>query len=1058
MLGAADGASDTKRLGEELLPCRPDDPALEPRLKAVLRRHVVERCIYGVDLDPLAVELCRLALWVETMDRALPFSFLDHKIRCGNGLIGAWFDQFQHYPVMAWKNREGGDKSHSNGVHFAKDARGTAIKTWTKDTLTPDLQRYLSGRTLFDDDMMLGAAGVHDSALAIVAALHNLPVQDSAERARLYRDELLGSPEWRRLKDAMDLWCACWFWPADEVAAAPVPTTFAAPPEGTRDTAARVATRKRFFHWELEFPDVFSTPASGFHAILGNPPWDIAKPSSKEFFSDIDPLFRTYGKQEAVQHQREYFAEETIERRWLDYSADFRAQSNYVGYSANPFGDPARGEDANERFSISRGRDNTAAHERWRQARRKSHGYADVSHPYRHQGAADVNLYKLFLEQAHALLVESGRVGFIVPSGLYSDYGTGSLRTLFLDHCDWEWLFGFENRDKLFDIHRSYKFNPVIIVKGGRTDAIRTAFMRRSFREWEHAEEIATPYTRAQVERFSPRSRAILEVESKRDLEILEKIYANSVLLGDDGPDGWGVKYATEFHMTNDSKLFPPRPKWEAQGYRPDEYSRWLKGNWRPIAELWPELGIDPSHVVPAEIELEEWLFNSDAGPEERIAGAKFVHGHLLKPGDVQRTQWRVRCAQPPYDSLPVPRADIPAGIILSREADAWIRETEIEDVALPLYEGRMIGQFDFSQKGWVSGKGRSAVWRDISWDHKQIEPQYLIGQTELVESGKANSMGKIAYMRISSSTNARTAIATFLPGSPAGDSVFFFLPRSRPQHVALVVSAILSTFIFDVVVRYRLGGLNMSEFLMLETPLPRRNGSGELLVERLMLSLSCAHQSFAPDWLRQTETTSSPRGWKTNWAIARGNRAWSIARINAAASRWYGLNSDDIKSVLTDCDCPDNYDYSSTRVKGFWRVDRDEAPELRSSMLFAIARTQAAMDPSSIEGAIGTDPGPPEVIALETIGYGCDERSKALQPLASRLGRRFTDWQLAQTSTESWNECHLHARNILGSRGHEALLVDIDRERAGYASLSKSEPESATRVTEPPAQSSLFG
>ena len=105
-------------LGDELIPCPPDDDRFEPRLKAVLRRHVVERCIYAVDLDPLAVELCRLSLWIETMDRTLPFGFLDHKIKCGNALIGAWFDQFRHYPVMAWKNREGGDKNHTNGAHF----------------------------------------------------------------------------------------------------------------------------------------------------------------------------------------------------------------------------------------------------------------------------------------------------------------------------------------------------------------------------------------------------------------------------------------------------------------------------------------------------------------------------------------------------------------------------------------------------------------------------------------------------------------------------------------------------------------------------------------------------------------------------------------------------------------------------------------------------------------------------------------------------------------------------------------------------------------------------
>ena len=212
--------------------------------------------------------------------------------------------------------------------------------------------------------------------------------------------------------------------------------------------------------------------------------------------------------------------------------------------------------------------------------------------------------------------------------------------------------------------------------------------MRRNLDDWERADEFVTPYTRAQVERFSPRSRAILEIQSQRDLEILEKIYAKAVLLGDDSPDGWGIRYAREFDMTNDSRLFPPRPRWEAKGYRPDEYSRWLLGDWRPIEELWEAIDVDLFNPEPAEIELEDWLFDTTASPERREAEARLAHGYLLKPGDVARTDWRLRCAQSPYDQVPIPRAKIPPGVILSRDADAWILEDDIDDTALPLYQG----------------------------------------------------------------------------------------------------------------------------------------------------------------------------------------------------------------------------------------------------------------------------------------------------------------------------------------------------------------------------------
>ena len=1040
--GEDSGAASDLRLGDELIPCPPDDERFESRLKAVLRRHVVERCIYAVDLDPLAVELCRLSLWIETMDRTLPFGFLDHKVKCGNALVGAWFDQFRHYPVMAWKNREGGDKNHTNGVHFRKDARTDAIKAFIKDRLKPDLELFLQGADLFQEDLLEESLAVHDDALAVLADMHALPVQDAAERARIYRERLLGSPAWRSLKRAMDLWCACWFWPAEELERAPLPSTLVDPLEETRAVAERVAAEMRFFHWELEFPDVFREAGSGFDAMLGNPPWDIAKPVSKEFFSDIDPLYRSYGKQEALRKQTGYFAAVAVERHWLDYSARFRAQSNFMGRAASPFGDPEENDKSQDRFAVARGNRNRELHDRWRRARTRATGFGDPAHPFRHQGSADLNLYKLFLEAAHALLRPDGRLGFVVPSGLYSDNGTGALRRLFIERCRWEWLFGIENRDKIFPIDSRFKFNPVIVEKGRATEAIRTAFMRRKLDDWESAEDFATAYTREQVERFSPRSRAILEIQSGRDLEILEKIYSNAVLLGDDGPDGWGIRYAREFDMTNDSRLFSPRPQWEAKGYRPDEYSRWLLGDWRPIEELWEELGVDPTRPEPAGIELEEWLFDTTAGPERREAEARFVHGHLLKPGDVARTDWRMRCAQPPYDRLPIPRVRIPAGVVLSREGDAWVREDEIEDTALPLMQGAMLHQFDFSQKGWISGTGLQARWQPITWANKFVDAQFLMSVRDA--GPDISTSTKVAFRRVARNTDIRTMIASVVPRMPCGDKASV-LQLESPIDVA-VLTLILNTFALDAIVRLRVGGTQVDYHYARELPLllPESMRAPEFV--RSALRLNCASQIASPHWCSSRKSIPDRRSWRSLWAATESARVRIRTISDTLIAHLQGLDADDLREILKSCDHPEAHG----DVKGFWRIDKDGPPELRHTVLTLVAfrdlesKIQTAGDDreKGTESFLTQNHGEgwmlPETLRLADYDLGHDERARHPQPVASRLGPRFYDWQLAQSADESWRECHLHARNLLGTDRYARLLIELIERRAadGYDCL----------------------
>jgi hypothetical protein len=972
----ADG-NGVNSLFDEPLPVLPDADDFEERLKARIKRYLVERCLYGVDIDPLAVELGRLALWVETMDRTLPFGFLDHKLKCGNSLVGCWFDRFQDYPAMAWE-REGGDTNHDKFVHHFREfvaARGKkqgqiqqkgdkwtqAIKDTKNELVKPEFKALLetldpANPRLQYPNFNLPALPeqIRAEALGIFEELHSLPVHETEERERRYKERIEQSEAINRLKFAFDTWCAVWFWSGEDIALAPTPGKFFNPPAETRAIITKLTQQYQFFHWELEFPDVFASERGGFDAIVGNPPWEIQKPNSMEFFSNIDPLYRTYGKQEALQKQLEYFKNDPqIEIDWLAYCDRLKALSNWTKNVGFPFGDPEEGES----FSLSRSAKETEhLHQLWRDRRQQQLGYADTRHPFQLQGSADINTYKMFLELSLVLLRQEGRMGIIVPSGVYTDKGATTLRTEFLSNCQWQWLFGFENRDKIFDIDSRFKFCPLVIQKGGQTETIKAAFMQRSLTTWEEPERHILEYPRQRIEQFSPNSKAILEIRSERDLRVLEKMYANGILLGDDSPQGWGIKYATEFHMTADSKLFPPRPQWEAKGCQADEYGHWLKGNWQNYDD------------------------NSSIS----------------------------NCSQ---------------GLILSADGTQAINVDEVEDVALPFYEGRMIGQFDFSEKGWVSGKGRTAVWRDISFNEKVLEPQYLMSLKSLkYDSQKGYTNPKVAYMRISSATNERTTICAYLNIVPAGDSVFFFRSKNHSQLDCLTVVGFLGTFSFDYQARNRLGGLNMSEFLMVETTLPLRQNTATISNKIILIigSLSIPHQSFAGDWLKLKKINPIDRNWYQLWAITPYERLRLRCILDAVIAELYGLEIEDFAWILKECDYPTAQvtDKTFSRIldpKGFWRVDKEKDPELRHTVLSPVAFHE--LKRLGLQNFLNLNDGEgwmlPDTLRLADYDFGHDERAKQPQPVASRLGDRFLPWQLEGTPEQSWQECERHAENL---------------------------------------------
>ena len=234
-----------------------------PADRALLRRQIASRCLFGVDLNPMAVQLARLSLWLATLSVNKPLSFLDHHLVSGNSLIGARPDDVRRQP----------SGSHRRG------RRHEALPLFDSQNLSPILAETAAIRNRMSSEPDDSAAVVHRKELALAA----LAAPDGTLR------------HWWR---ALDLWCAGWFW---ERGAAPDRQLFGElvtqsldgrcqlPERLTMpllDHSTAIAERHRFFHWPLAFPEVFCgddgtpLPDGGFDAVIGNPPWDMMRGDS----------------------------------------------------------------------------------------------------------------------------------------------------------------------------------------------------------------------------------------------------------------------------------------------------------------------------------------------------------------------------------------------------------------------------------------------------------------------------------------------------------------------------------------------------------------------------------------------------------------------------------------------------------------------------------------------------------------------------------------------------------------------------------------------------------
>lgn len=517
----------------------------EAKANALCRRLVAVHCLYGVDKNPLAVELAKLSLWLVSHAEGLPLTFLDHRLVVGDSLTGPFFEHLLKYPEA----QEPLDNLFSQGleqrltdtlaeslkyVSCLESSIGVSIpeteaKEEIKNRLDMALFPFRILAAAWAGGVMLGPGSCDNNAYRKLATeigrSGKLPDQLDSKALRYMIAKGLGVQNIPELSSELQ----------------------------TKTIKEEI---KPAFPYDLIFPEVFypygfNKQRNGFDVVLGNPPWDAIQFKSKEFFAAFDfEIMNAPTKRERTAIEKKLLADSEFNSLFETYKEQFE--------------------------ELKRANDSLYIYQ-------KVYIEGDLA-------GRQIDAFRVFMERNAQLLEPNGWTGVVVPSAFHANEGATGVRRLYLKNMAMRCCYSFENKKKLFEIHSSFKYALVVADKSGYSDIVSCAFYLQDD-SWLFNNDFQHPrliYSIDFIENTGGDYLTLLELRNERDLEIAKRCFSMSRNSFGAHCKSNKIVFGREFDMTRDSWCFSPSSEVVVNNNdprNPDVASRLLKQGYMVLNE-----------------------------------------------------------------------------------------------------------------------------------------------------------------------------------------------------------------------------------------------------------------------------------------------------------------------------------------------------------------------------------------------------------------------------------------------------------------------------------------